>query len=72
VKHRRRTRRSLVLVLAAVLAAATGTSPAGAEPPATAEAAAPATAGHPFSDPLWLPLREPARISCTHSNPGTE
>jgi hypothetical protein len=69
VKHRRRTRRSLVLVLAAVLAAATGTSPAGAEPPATAEAAAPATAGHPFSDPLWLPLREPARISCTHSNP---
>jgi len=26
------------------------------------------SASHPFSDPLWLPLRDPARISCARSN----
>src|SRR3954447_18658123 len=34
----------------------------------TALAVAAPTARHPFSDPLWLPLREPARISCARSN----
>jgi hypothetical protein len=34
----------------------------------TALAAAAPTARHPFSDPLWLPLRDPARISCARSN----
>ena len=28
------------------------------------------SASHPYSDPLWLPLRKPARVSCTYSNPG--
>ena len=41
---------------------------ATAAPAALARAAVVATAAptasHPFSDPLWLPLRDPARISC--------
>jgi len=62
-----RIRRPLVtLALVAVLSAAPGTPTALAAPAAWAPAAA-----QPFSDPLWYPLREPARVSCTLSNPGT-
>src|SRR3954464_12738928 len=37
-------------------------------PRAAVVATAVPTASHPFSDPLWLPLRDPARISCARSN----
>jgi hypothetical protein len=41
---------------------------------ATAQAATQVTwassSTRPYSDPLWLPLREPARVSCVYSNPG--
>lgn len=70
MNRRRSTRRRLVLLVLAVLPAAAGASPVGAAPSAAATAAPPSVA-HPFSDPLWFPLREPARVSCTHSNPGT-
>lgn len=41
---------------------ATGSSQAG---PVVVSAADPA---HPYSDPVWLPLRDPAAISCTYTN----
>lgn len=28
------------------------------------------SSSRPFSDPLWMPIREPARVSCTHDNEG--
>lgn len=30
--------------------------------------AAPASLDHPYSDPTWSPLREPARVSCVNTN----
>lgn len=36
----------------------------------TASAAAKTDSGHPFSDPVWWPLRTPAVVDCTKSNPG--
>ena len=33
-----------------------------------ADTTAAPSAAHPYSDPLWFPLREPARISCVYTN----
>jgi len=69
-------RPALLLVLTAVVLALLG-QPAAAIPLSTPDKAAvplaaPATSApteaHPFSDPLWLPLRSPARVSCALSN----
>lgn len=71
----RRARRLLVLV--PVLATVLGTmqlqvDAASAEestaPAATAEVTWSPSSTRPFSDPDWLPLRDPAAISCTYSN----
>jgi hypothetical protein len=78
VHTRKRTSRlvaSLVLALCLPVAAVSTPSPdgsvtAGAETTLVtvgASSAAP-SAAHPYSDPLWFPLREPARISCVKSN----
>jgi hypothetical protein len=54
---------------AAVATLALGTVIAGLTAPSTA---APATwtpdASHPYSDPVWFPLRSPATVSCTYRN----
>ncbi|SNS01168.1 Fibronectin type III domain-containing protein [Geodermatophilus pulveris] len=69
-----RTRRwhaPLTTLLAAVaLVLGSGAAVATAAPVSTTATWA-ASPARPFSDPLWFPLREPARVSCTHSNPGT-
>ena len=52
-------------VPASIVPAAAG--PAALAPTAVVATAAP-TASHPFSDPLWLPLRSPARVSCAWTN----
>jgi hypothetical protein len=66
----------LLLVLTAVVLTLLG-QPAAAMPLSTPDRApvplaAPAisapTDAHPFSDPLWLPLRHPARVSCAMNN----
>ncbi|NNE10947.1 MAG: peptidoglycan DD-metalloendopeptidase family protein, partial [Ilumatobacter sp.] len=56
--------RHLVLTLAI---AASGVVASGAPDEAVA-ASSTADPDHPFSDPVWLPLREPARISCATTN----
>jgi Peptidase family M23/Fibronectin type III domain len=69
-------RPALLLVLAAVVLTLLG-QPAAAMPLSTTDRAAvplaalatsAPTEAHPFSDPLWLPLRNPARVSCAMSN----
>lgn len=40
-------------------------------PAAQAAPSLEATADHPFSDPTWFPLREPAKIGCAKSGCGT-
>jgi hypothetical protein len=60
----------LTAVLTTALAAGTATATPAAAAPVTA-AAWSGTSAHPFSDPVWFPLRDPARVSCTFSNPGT-
>ncbi len=69
----RTLRRSLCTLLTA-LALAAGAVPGSAlAGPVTADTGtgrwAPDPA-RPFSDPLWLPLRDPAQVTCTHSNEG--
>ena len=58
-----------VLALAAapfgISSSAAGTSSSGAT--ALVTAYAPSSA-HPFSDPIWFPLRNPVRISCVKTN----
>ncbi len=72
VFHNPRTRRPIVaLALATVLGAATGTPTEAAASATTAAASWTPSSARPFSDPLWFPLRDPARVSCTYSNPGT-
>ena len=70
------SRVALLLVLAAV-GLAVLSQPAVAIPRSVqdqaasshpAVAALPPSTAHPFSDPLWLPLRKPARVSCAKSN----
>ena len=70
------SRVALLLVLAAV-ALAMVSPPAVARPRSVQDQAAssrpavavlPPSPAHPFSDPLWLPLRNPARVSCAKSN----
>jgi hypothetical protein len=69
-------RPGLLLVLTAVVLTLLG-QPAAAMPLSTPDRAAgplaalaisAPTDAHPFSDPLWLPLRNPARVSCAMSN----
>ncbi|MGQ0466779.1 MAG: peptidoglycan DD-metalloendopeptidase family protein [Sporichthyaceae bacterium] len=36
----------------------------------TANSAASVSKSHPFSDPVWWPLRTPSVVDCTKSNPG--
>ena len=43
-------------------------TPDKAAVPLAALATSAPTEAHPFSDPLWLPLRNPARVSCAMSN----
>ncbi|MGQ0842659.1 MAG: peptidoglycan DD-metalloendopeptidase family protein [Sporichthyaceae bacterium] len=52
----------------AVAAVALAVSLPGAE--GTAFAAASVDTAHPFSDPVWWPLRTPGVVDCTKSNPG--
>jgi hypothetical protein len=74
-RHRRRLVSLLVLLLTltvgvpAVLADA-ATARAETATAAAAQVTWAAGATRPFSDPVWLPLRKPARVSCVHSNPG--
>ena len=65
-RHPRIHRPLVFVALVAVLGASVGSAPAVAAPASWEPAGA-----QPFSDPLWFPLREPARVSCTYSNPGT-
>jgi hypothetical protein len=55
---------ALVAVPFGVVTSSAGAVPLGAE---TLVTYAPSSA-HPFSDPIWLPLRTPARISCVKTN----
>jgi hypothetical protein len=60
-------RRARTIVLAAVLAAPSLVFTSG---PSLAQTAQPVPA-HPFSDPVWYPLRQPATVGCVNGNPGT-
>jgi len=54
---------------AAVTAASTAaTTPPVAAAPAPLTAASPPSAAHPFSDPIWSPFRDPARVNCVRTN----
>ncbi len=68
----RRAVTTSVLTLVASTGAAVPTAlaePAAAAPAeATPAATWAADPSRPFSDPLWLPLRDPARVSCTYTN----
>jgi len=63
---------ALTLLLASPLGGAlpteASTSPAPAGAAATATAADPPDAAHPYSDPVWSPLRTPARVNCVRTN----
>ncbi len=66
-------RRLLLVTLAVSLLLAIGPGPVAAAPVGTATATAsssvwPPDPARPFSDPVWLPLRDPARVSCTYRN----
>ena len=54
-----------VLVVAALVASAVAGTPPGGSAIAAADTPDPA---HPFSDPIWSPLRNPARVSCVKTN----
>ena len=56
-----------VLTLVAVPLGIT-TSSAGAEPTESVATTYAPSSSHPFSDPVWLPLRTPGRISCVRTN----
>ena len=51
-------------VAAAVAAPAADMTPSVA----ATSAVAPADAAHPYSDPIWFPLRSPAKVGCVYSN----
>ncbi len=65
---------ALVATLLAVLSVGTGMASSSAAAPVAAPAigsvatAVPASSANPYSDPLWLPLRSPATISCVKTN----
>ncbi len=61
---------ALVATLLAVLSVGTGVASSSAAPPAigSVPTAVPASSANPYSDPLWLPLRSPATISCVKTN----
>ena len=59
-------RRIRTVVLAVLLAAP---SLVAAAPAAVAHARA-AVPSHPFSDPVWYPLRQPVTVGCVNGNPG--
>lgn len=59
-------------VLTLLVSTGVGVQGGVAEPAAAAASPWTASSARPFSDPLWFPLREPARVSCTYSNPGTK
>lgn len=58
--------RALVLLVAAFLVSAT----AAVVTATTAEALAPVSSAHPYSDPVWYPLRVSTRMDCVKNNPG--
>jgi hypothetical protein len=58
---------ALVLGLSELLAAA-GAASAETPTAVATQVTWTASSSRPFSDPLWLPLREPARVSCTFGN----
>lgn len=66
---------ALRFALAAWLALALGAFlvvvPAPATPTAAASPSLQALASHPYSDPVWFPLRAPATIGCAKSGCGT-
>ncbi|GAA4738670.1 hypothetical protein GCM10023328_19430 [Modestobacter marinus] len=69
----RRSMAALAVSLVAVIAAPEAVPGAAAARAETTTAAATQvtwvpSAARPFSDPVWLPLREPARVSCTYTN----
>src|SRR6476659_2899404 len=52
----------------AARAAAPRATTVAAEQPALAASAATPDPAHPYSDPVWFPLRDPARVSCVLDN----
>jgi hypothetical protein len=73
IRNPRRVRRLLVLVpaLATVLGTvqpSMGAARAEESSAAATEVGWSTSSVHPFSAPTWLPLREPAAISCTYKN----
>lgn len=71
VTRTRRTGVALVGLAATLSLAATGG--AGAVAPAApvrVSSAAQVSGTHPFSDPVWYPVREAVQVGCGHSNPG--
>jgi murein DD-endopeptidase MepM/ murein hydrolase activator NlpD len=57
---------ALLLVLA--LAVPLLSQPAHAAQLAAAAAPAPADSAHPYTDPVWWPLRNPAKVGCVYNN----
>lgn len=55
-------------VLTLMVSTGVGVPGALAEPAAAATNPWTASSARPFSDPLWIPLRDPARVSCTYAN----
>lgn len=62
-------RRPLVLLAVALLLAA-GLSGVAVRWAPQAGAIAPASSAHPYSDPLWWPMRVPVTMDCFQRNPG--
>jgi hypothetical protein len=61
----------LATALMLALTAAPGTSQAQPTSTTSSDAiSSTTTVSHPFSDPVWLPLRVPARVDCSKSNCG--
>lgn len=71
---RTRTRLGVTLLgLATALPlAASGGAQAAAPAPATVSATAAVSSAHPYSDPVWYPVRDEVQVGCGHSNPGCD
>lgn len=49
-----------------------GAAPTAVEADAASTTGAPTSPANPFSDPVWYPLREEAKVGCGRSNPGCD
>lgn len=50
----------------------TATNGAQATPAPVVVAATPTSSAHPYSDPVWYPVRDEVQVGCGHSNPGCD